>query len=108
MSIIIVACVIKTGDRKYKNISHLGWITSMLSWSYTILVTTFLLAGAIITNDLCSIYIHTDEEHSVANFTRLWPADIQPLLDNCMFGSLDDVEETSSETACTADWECTE
>lgn len=87
----------KTGLRKYKNFSHIGWLTSMVAWSFTVLVATILIGATVISHDLCSVYGQIDDDHTVANFTRLWPADIQPILDSCMFGSTaEEIGTTSS------------
>ena len=80
------AIILKTGNRKLKNFSHVGWVTSMVTFSLTTVFSAGLLLGCILSNDLCSVYGYVTDYHTVANMTTFWPEDIQPFLDSCMFG----------------------
>ena len=81
ISLCIIVCVLLTGDRKYKNIAHLSWITAVVALSLTCFFVCIYSLAAVMIHDVCSVYKEAESKNSTANFTGLWPEEVSPLLD---------------------------
>ena len=56
----VIACVLWKGERKYKNIAHLSWITSVFTLLVSIMYMFFAAISLIVINDTCSMYREVD------------------------------------------------
>jgi uncharacterized membrane protein len=81
VSLAIVLGVLLTGDRKYKNVAHLSWITATIALALTCFFVCIYSLSAVMIHDVCSVYKYAESKNSTANFTGLWPEEVSPLLD---------------------------
>ena len=80
-SFVVIACILWKGERKYKNIAHLGWITSMFTFVMSIMFVFVFCISVIIANDTCSMYKEVNAKKSTASFVNMWPEDLSPIID---------------------------
>ena len=78
--------VVITDERRWKNRAHIGWISGVIS----LLVLTVLSAGyafaLLFLTDTCAVKNAYEDLKTTTGLNRLYPVEIQPLLNTCVFG----------------------
>lgn len=85
-SIIIVVCVIKTQERKFKNIAHTTWVSAFFMVVLASVYGGFFMIIAVNqSQDTCDLMNYSERQQDVQNVTTLYNAKLAPILNTCMF-----------------------
>ncbi len=104
-SIINVCCVLKTQERKYKNVAHISWISAFTMMIVGSLSACFYTLVSVLSYDHCVILDITETKENVAGVPNIYPTDVVPLLNTCMF---DDVKNAGTNLGSYAQMESLE
>ena len=85
LSIVIVGCVLVTKERKYKNVAHVSWCTAATTLFMGMIFTFFFTLASILIRDSCIVLDHTENTKTTADLALVYPQEITPLLDACLF-----------------------
>ena len=85
-SIFIVFCILKTQERKYKNVAHISWVSAFIMMIIGSLSACIFTLISLLTENHCMILNYTEKQNSVNGLQDLYPTSIVPLLDTCLFG----------------------
>lgn len=88
VSIYIIACILKTQQRKYKNVAHITWVSTFIMLIVGSLSACFFTIVSLLTDDHCTILDYTEEQKSVAGVPHLYPASLVPIMNTCLFGDV--------------------
>lgn len=61
ISTIIVILVMTTGERKYKNVAHIAWITAVTQLLFGSVVSNFYALLGLMLWDLCKVFKNMEE-----------------------------------------------
>lgn len=60
-SVFIVSCVLKTQERKYKNVAHISWASSLIIITMSSIYSGFFISlGVIHSSDVCHLMDYAD------------------------------------------------
>ena len=88
VSMYIVSCILKTQERRYKNVAHIAWVSAFTMMIVGSLSACFFTIVSLLTDDHCNILEYTEAKKSVAGIPHLYPTDLVPILDTCLFAEL--------------------
>jgi glucan phosphoethanolaminetransferase (alkaline phosphatase superfamily) len=86
LGVVIICCVMITKQRKYKNVAHISWIVGINTLLIAILVGSFLSLFALQTWDTCQVFKHSENNKTTSGLINFYPAELQPMLDSCIYG----------------------
>ena len=61
MSIYIISCILKTQERKYKNVAHISWISAFIMLIVGSLSACLFTLVSLLTDDHCTILDYTED-----------------------------------------------
>ena len=86
VSIFNVSCILKTQERKYKNVAHISWISAFTMMIVGSLSACFFTIVSVFMEDHCILLDYTEGAESVSGVSNLYPDQLVPILNTCMFG----------------------
>jgi len=69
MSIFIVFCILKTEERKYKNVAHIAWVSAFIMMIVGSLSACLFTLMSLLTDDHCMVLDYSEQMKSVSNLT---------------------------------------
>lgn len=81
LSTCTVICVLTTNSRKFKNIAHISWSTSVVTFTISCIFIAFYAAFALLFNDICSVFDDARDRKTTRGLTAIWPDEISNILD---------------------------
>ena len=88
MSIYIISCILKTQERKYKNVAHISWISAFIMLIVGSLSACLFTLVSLLTDDHCTILDYTEDKKTVESVPHLYPEKLVPVLNTCLFGAI--------------------
>ena len=85
ISFVVILSVLLTNKRSCKNIAHVGWISGAISLLLGVIQGTAYAFSSLIIYDYCGVLDSSTESASIDGLTTLYPQDLAPVLDACMF-----------------------
>lgn len=85
--LIVICCVMVTKQRRYKNISHIAWISGVTTLLVASSIGCVAVFGGLQIWDACQVYEYSQQQHSVTGLVNFYPAAVQPLLNTCVYGT---------------------
>ena len=102
-SITIVACILATQKRAYKNVAHVTWISAFIMMIAGSISTCFFTLVSLLLDEHCAILDYTEKNKEASGVPSIYPNKIAPLMNTCLFGQeknaaieLDLIEETKA------------
>ena len=86
LSIFIVFCILKTQERKYKNVAHISWVSAFIMMIVGSLSACFFTLLSLLTDKHCEILDYTENNKSVDGIPLFYPTGTVSLLNTCLFG----------------------
>jgi len=87
VSMVIVACVLATKKRKYKNVSHIAWITPTLALALGSILASIIALSGIVVFDFCGVLLYSEKEKTTVGMTNFYPEELNSFFDHCLFTS---------------------
>lgn len=88
ISIYIISCILKTQERKYKNVAHISWISAFIMLIVGSLSACYFTIVSLLTDDHCTILEYTEDKKDVSGVQHIYPTKIVPIMNTCLFGSV--------------------
>ena len=86
VSVYIVSCVLKTQERRYKNVAHISWASQMTIILLSSVYSGFFISlGVIHSTDTCHLMDYSDYTESTSEITTLYNQELSPLLNTCIY-----------------------
>ena len=73
LSIVNVSCILKTQERKYKNVAHISWISAFIMMIVGSLSACFFTLVSLFTDDHCLILDSNEASSTVEGVPQLYP-----------------------------------
>ena len=87
VSVWIISCVLKTQERRYKNIAHISWASSLsVIFINSIYTGIFIHLSVSSSRDACNLLDYTEREEDFSQVTTIFNPQISPILNTCVFG----------------------
>ena len=85
LSLIVICCVMVTKKRKYKNVSHISWISGVTTLLVATIIGCTVVFGILQIWDACQVYEYSEKNRTVTGLDTFYPPTLQTLLDACVY-----------------------
>lgn len=85
LSLIVICCVMVTKQRKYKNVSHISWISGVTTLLVITIIGCSTVFGGLQIYDACQVYEYSKTNRTVTGLSAFYTPALQILINTCVY-----------------------